>query len=156
MRVNLLRLLAAITVVLALIISLAVFRRMHWLGIPDGSSPVSFAVTSFLTVLALAIVVIIYRQHREGEAARARLNAVLESALDGIVIVDRHGHIVLANTQVEQTFGYDWRELAGKSMDSLGNRSRVDIARNRGFGYCCGWHGCSTDSIGRSVGIAAA
>jgi len=36
------------------------------------------------------------------------------------------------------------------------NRSRVDIARNRGFGYCCGWHGCSTDSIGRSVGIAAA
>jgi len=39
---------------------------------------------------------------------------------------------------------------------ALGNRSRVDIARNRGFGYCCGWHGCSTDSIGRSVGIAAA
>ena len=38
----------------------------------------------------------------------------------------------------------------------VGNRSRVDIARNRGFGYCCGWHGCSTDSIGRSVGIAAA
>jgi len=38
----------------------------------------------------------------------------------------------------------------------VSNRSRVDIARNRGFGYCCGWHGCSTDSIGRSVGIAAA
>jgi hypothetical protein len=37
-----------------------------------------------------------------------------------------------------------------------GNRSRVDIARNRGFGYCCGWHGCSTDRIGRSIGIAAA
>ncbi|MBM4071123.1 MAG: AAA family ATPase [Planctomycetes bacterium] len=43
-----------------------------------------------------------------------------------------------------------------KWLDRAGNRSRVDIARNRGFGYCCGWHGCSTDSIGRSVGIAAA
>lgn len=40
--------------------------------------------------------------------------------------------------------------------DEHRNRSRVDIAWNRGFGYCCGWHGCSTDSIGGSVGIAAA
>jgi len=47
--------------------------------------------------------------------------------------------------------------LAGWCQNGIrGNRSRVDIARNRGFGYCCGWHGCSTDSIGRSVGIAAA
>ncbi|MBM4073107.1 MAG: hypothetical protein FJ271_29915 [Planctomycetes bacterium] len=47
-------------------------------------------------------------------------------------------------------------ESAPNDVSFRGNRSRVDIARNRGFGYCCGWHGCSTDSIGRSVGIAAA
>lgn len=123
-RLNLLRLLVATTLVLAIVISVGALGRMGWRGVPspDVSAPLSFAIASFLVVLALSIVVIIYRQHRDGESSRAKLRGVLESAMDGIAIVDRNGCIVLANAQVEQIFGYDWRELVGKPMDSLVTR----------------------------------
>lgn len=75
-----------------------------------------------LVVICLAMVVIYYRRAREGEASQAKLRGVLDSALDGIAIVDRNGCIVLANTQVEQIFGYDWKELVGKPMDTLISR----------------------------------
>lgn len=122
-RLNHWRLLIAIALVLAAVISIACLECVEWLGAPSwsGHAPISF-IACFLAVLALAIVVVIHQQHRESEASRAKLRGVLESALDGIAIVDRNGRIVLANSQVEQIFGYDWRELLGKPMDTLVTR----------------------------------
>ncbi len=44
---------------------------------------------------------------------------LLESAPDGMVIVDAKGEIVLINAQTQNLFGYKAEELIGKSVDTL-------------------------------------
>jgi PAS domain S-box-containing protein len=53
---------------------------------------------------------------RESEAT-SRL--ILESMPDAIVIIDRDGHIVHANTQVETLFGYTPGEVMGRPVETL-------------------------------------
>jgi PAS domain S-box-containing protein len=52
-------------------------------------------------------------------ASEARFRALLESAPDAIVIVDRQGTVLLANTQADALFGYAREELVGESVDRL-------------------------------------
>jgi PAS domain S-box-containing protein len=47
------------------------------------------------------------------------LRALLDSAPDAMVIVDRNGKIVLINSQTETVFGYARDELLGKHIESL-------------------------------------
>jgi PAS domain S-box-containing protein len=51
--------------------------------------------------------------------AEKTLLAVLETAPDGIVVVDNHGSIVLVNGQIETMFGYDRAELLGRKIELL-------------------------------------
>jgi PAS domain S-box-containing protein len=53
------------------------------------------------------------------ERANARFRQLLESARDGMVIVNRQGAIVLINSQTERLFGYTREELLGKSIEAL-------------------------------------
>lgn len=55
----------------------------------------------------------------EAEAAQARFRGLLESAPDGIVIVDGEGRIALLNTQAERLFGYRREELLGQPVETL-------------------------------------
>lgn len=48
-----------------------------------------------------------------------RLRLVVESALNGLVMVDAGGRILLANARLETQFGYDRDELLGQSVDRL-------------------------------------
>jgi len=49
----------------------------------------------------------------------ANFGAVLDAAPDAMLVVDRQGRIVLANTQGEQMFGYAHCELVGQKVEVL-------------------------------------
>jgi PAS domain S-box-containing protein len=49
----------------------------------------------------------------------ANFGAVLDAAPDAMLVVDRQGRIVLANTQSEQMFGYAHSELVGQKVEVL-------------------------------------
>jgi protein-histidine pros-kinase len=53
------------------------------------------------------------------DVADPQFRALLESAPDGIVIVDRTGRIALVNQQVEHLFGYQREELIGQPVEVL-------------------------------------
>ncbi len=53
------------------------------------------------------------------EVADRKFRALLESAPDSIVIVDRNGRIAIVNHQVEQMFGYRRDELIGQPVEIL-------------------------------------
>jgi PAS domain S-box-containing protein len=55
----------------------------------------------------------------ERERAEHRFRDLLESAPDAIVIADKEGRIVLANSQAHQWFGYERNELNGQPVDIL-------------------------------------
>jgi hypothetical protein len=56
----------------------------------------------------------LYLQSHDGLLA-----ALLESAAQAILSVDRHGRIVLANARTEEMFGYSRRELLGETIEAL-------------------------------------
>ncbi|WP_201315175.1 response regulator [Dyella sp. EPa41] len=58
-------------------------------------------------------------QQRTIEAARAWYLGIIESAPDGMMIVDDGGRIVLANPKLEAIFGYDSGELPGAVVEQL-------------------------------------
>jgi PAS domain S-box-containing protein len=51
--------------------------------------------------------------------SEATLLDVLETAPDGVVVIDRRGTIVLVNKQTETMFGYSREELIGKKVEIL-------------------------------------
>ena len=60
------------------------------------------------------------RQTQEAlRQSEATALAFIESAAEGILIVDEGGQIVVANGQIEAMFGYTQRELLGQPMETL-------------------------------------
>ncbi len=94
------------------------------------SAPTTMAVILLATALALAVgaaALLAIRRDlgaREGAASarlasEERFRAIMESAPDGMLIVDVAGRIVLANSEAERVFGYAREELVGASVEML-------------------------------------
>jgi PAS domain S-box-containing protein len=65
------------------------------------------------------LVISIVRDTSLRRQAEAKFEGLLESAPDGIVVVDTSGRIVIVNTQTERIFGYRRDELLGQSIEIL-------------------------------------
>jgi PAS domain S-box-containing protein len=86
----------------------------------------TFLAASILLVFLATISYVLARhQLRRGDAERrirlseSRFRDLLESAPDGIIILDAAGRIDLVNVQVERQFGYPRHELVGESIEKL-------------------------------------
>ena len=56
---------------------------------------------------------------REAEATSRELHSILDTATDGVLLLDRQGRIQSMNRSAEALFGYDSRELEGESFTRL-------------------------------------
>ncbi len=63
------------------------------------------------------------------QAELAELEAILDTATDGVVLLDAQGLIVSANRSAQALFGYESHELAGRTYTDLFAPESVDAAR---------------------------
>ncbi|HEY0713526.1 MAG TPA: PAS domain S-box protein, partial [Polyangia bacterium] len=82
----------------------------------------------------------------------AKFRALLEAAPDAMVIIDNHGRIVLVNSRTETLFGYDRKDIVGRSVEMLlpeasaGDRKRESaLVRDAKAGIS----GCGLEIVGR-------
>ncbi|MBU1362309.1 MAG: PAS domain S-box protein [Gammaproteobacteria bacterium] len=61
----------------------------------------------------------LYRAEAAQESSEVRFSQVWESSLEGLLVVDRGGRMVMANPAVEKMFGYDPGQLLGLSVEVL-------------------------------------
>jgi two-component system sensor kinase FixL len=59
------------------------------------------------------------RLERELVSSEARWRAVINAAVDGIIVIDAHGHIEAFNPAAERLFGYAAPEALGRNVDML-------------------------------------
>src|SRR5207237_6245733 len=67
--------------------------------------------------------------------SETRARVLFESASEGIVIVDRQGHIVLVNAKTEAMFGYARAELIGRPLEILVPERMRDVHARHRAGY---------------------
>jgi two-component system sensor kinase FixL len=56
---------------------------------------------------------------RDLEASEARWRAIIDSAVDGIIVIDEHGRIEAFNAAAERLFGHKEQDLLGRNVDML-------------------------------------
>ena len=59
------------------------------------------------------------REIAEHKRTEELFRLVVESAPNGLLMIDRHGAIELANSQMEKMFGYERQELLGQPLETL-------------------------------------
>ncbi len=108
----------------------------------DGSEfPVDISLSSIHTpdgVLITAFVRDVTERARADHVLRRseeRFRALLDSAPDGVVIVDETGSIVLVNSQTEKLFGYARERLLGEPVEMLLPERFRRVHTNHRHGY---------------------
>jgi PAS domain S-box-containing protein len=85
----------------------------------DGSEfPIEVSLSPLDTNQGTLVISII-RDATQRRHAEAKFRGLLESAPDGMIVVDRAGRIVIVNGQTERMFGYPREELIGQPVEIL-------------------------------------
>jgi PAS domain S-box-containing protein len=74
---------------------------------------------SVFTALIYGTATVLYRIESERLRAEEKFRMVVESAPNGILVIDTNGRIVLVNSQTERMFGYARDEILGKPVEML-------------------------------------
>ncbi|MCC6948049.1 MAG: PAS domain S-box protein [Bradyrhizobiaceae bacterium] len=56
---------------------------------------------------------------RDAEASTREMHAILDTATDGVALLDREGHVLGMNRSAEALFGFDSGEIEGRSFTTL-------------------------------------
>ena len=86
--------------------------------VPVCAGRISAAESVSLALFA-AIGVGISWLNRELRASEARWRAIIDSAVDGIIMIDAHGRIEAFNPAAERLFGYEEEEVRGQNVNVL-------------------------------------
>jgi PAS domain S-box-containing protein len=98
--------------------SMGAGRELHGVRKDGSEIPVEIGLNPIETdegVFVLASVVDISARKR----AEARFRVAVESAPNGMVMIDRSGKIILVNREIERLFGYEREELLGQPIERL-------------------------------------
>jgi two-component system, cell cycle sensor histidine kinase and response regulator CckA len=71
------------------------------------------------TLSDLAAIVTRELRRPDAESGDARFQALMESASQGIIAVDRQGHMEIVNHKAEELFGYAREEMIGRPLEML-------------------------------------
>jgi len=96
---------------------LVIWKPVYWLS---GAVKVVTALSSLTTAIVIpTLVPKIHKLATSTQSSEQGFKALLQSAPDAMVVVDRSGTIVLVNSQTEQIFGYQEQELLGQPVEVL-------------------------------------
>jgi two-component system, cell cycle sensor histidine kinase and response regulator CckA len=88
--------------------------------IEDSAAPIQDSAGNVAGVVLVFHDVTEKRRAQEAlEESESRLRTLLESASQGIVAVDKNGHMVLVNVKTEEMFGYTRGELLGQPVEVI-------------------------------------
>ena len=121
---------------------------------------------SITLVILLSFILLPIEALARGELERERLGAavvaskrsestfrnVLNAAPDGMLVVDRRGEIVMANTEAERLFGFSDSEMIGRSIDMLVPKRQQHA--HKGYRKTF-WDSPSTRSMGQGSKLTA-
>jgi PAS domain S-box-containing protein len=97
------------------------YGTLCFLGPAQRVTPFSEAETTFLQLMARWVSSALERE-QTAEALREseeRKSAILNAALDAIITIDQHEHIIEFNPAAEATFNYRREDILGKSIGDL-------------------------------------
>jgi PAS domain S-box-containing protein len=80
----------------------------------------------FISVINVLLVAVLDATVERVLAQEKNMRILIESAPNGIVVVDERGMIRVANTSAEKLFGYSRTELVGNSIEILGPEPSVE------------------------------
>ncbi|MDH5425891.1 MAG: ATP-binding protein [Gammaproteobacteria bacterium] len=78
-----------------------------------------YAGSALASLVIVALAIVFSRGKREVNEAETRLNAVFDTALDGIVIINNKGIIEKVNPIMKELFGYELSTLVGSNVSML-------------------------------------
>lgn len=95
-------------------------------GFAADNSRNFLAIIIGVTTVAISLLVLAgnlilrYRQlYSQMQESESRLRAIVDTAVDGIITIDRHGNIIAMNHAAEKLFGWAFAELKGKNINLL-------------------------------------